>query len=139
MNHIVALFAGLVFGLGLVISGMSNPQKVIGFLDVTGTWDPTLMLVMIGAIGVGLIPFRMATQKDKTLFGEPMPSFNKTQIDSRLVIGSGLFGIGWGLAGICPGPGITLLGSGMFEGVIFVLSMLAGMYAFQIYQSSKLP
>lgn len=130
MNIAISFFTGLLFGFGLLISGMSNPEKVLGFLDVAGAWDPSLALVMAGAIGVALIPFRLATKKEKTLLGTPMPTLNNTQIDHRLLLGSALFGIGWGLAGICPGPGITLLGAGIVEGLIFVLAMLAGMAAY---------
>jgi uncharacterized membrane protein YedE/YeeE len=96
--------AGLLFGLGLLLSGMSNPAKVLGFLDVTGQWDPSLMLVMGGAIAIGFFAFRRAERQTHSLLGEPMQLPDKSRLTPRLVLGSALFGIGWGLAGICPGP-----------------------------------
>lgn len=138
MHIVFSLFTGLLFGLGLLISGMSNPQKVLSFLDIAGAWDPSLMFVMAGAIAVGLIPFRLAANKEKSFLGTPMPSLCKTQIDWKLLLGSALFGTGWGLAGICPGPAITLLGAGLFEGLVFVLAMLAGMLVFQLFNAKSL-
>lgn len=137
MNIFVSLLTGLLIGLGLLISGMTNPQKVLAFLDVAGAWDPSLAFVMAGAIGVGLIPFRLAAKKEHTLLGTPMQTLNKTTVDRKLVVGSALFGIGWGLAGICPGPAITLLGAGVFQGFIFVLAMLTGMFLNTLYASAR--
>lgn len=128
MQLFISFFAGLLFGLGLLISGMSNPEKVLSFLDITGTWDPSLVLVMGGAIGIALIPFRIAAKSSVTLLGDPIVPPNKQTIDAKLILGSALFGIGWGLAGICPGPAITLIGAGITDGFIFVLAMLAGMW-----------
>ncbi|WP_040720066.1 DUF6691 family protein [Oxalobacter paraformigenes] len=127
MFHLVSLISGLLFGLGLIVSGMANPQKVIAFLDLTGNWDPSLAFVMIGAIGVGLIGFTCARKKGKTWLGVPMQWPGATKIDWRLVTGSSLFGIGWGLAGVCPGPALVALSAGITPVVIFILSMLAGM------------
>lgn len=137
MNIVSAFFVGLLFGLGLIVSGMSNPAKVLGFLDLAGNWDPSLALVMAGALTVGLIAFRTAGGRVTSLLGEPMqiPAIGK--IDKRLVSGSALFGVGWGLAGICPGPALTLLGAGIIKGIIFVAAMLAGMLLFEIYQRRR--
>ena len=131
MNNLFAGIAGLVFGLGLIVSGMSNPAKVLGFLDLAGAWDPSLMLVMGGAIGVGVFAFSAAKKRQRSLLGLPMQLPSATQIDRRLVGGSLLFGVGWGLAGICPGPALVLSGAGVPAGFIFVTAMLAGMGVFE--------
>lgn len=137
MNIFSAFFTGLLFGLGLIVSGMSNPVKVLGFLDLGGNWDPSLMLVMAGAVAMGLIAFRAVGGKVTSLLGEPMqvPAIGK--IDKRLVSGGALFGTGWGLAGICPGPAFTLLGTGATKGFVFVAAMLAGMLFFEIHQRRR--
>lgn len=134
---IISLFCGLIFGLGLLISGMANPQKVLGFLDITGLWDPSLILVMAGAILAALLPFQWAKNQSRSLLGQTMQLPDKTQIDRPLIVGSLLFGIGWGLAGICPGPAIVLLGLKQINAIYFVLAMLAGMWLFQILQKRK--
>jgi uncharacterized protein len=134
---IISLFCGLIFGLGLLISGMANPQKVLGFLDITGLWDPSLILVMAGAILAALLPFQWAKNQSRSLLGQTMQLPDKTQIDRPLIVGSLLFGIGWGLAGICPGPAIVLLGLKQINAIYFVLAMLAGMWIFQILQKRK--
>jgi uncharacterized protein len=133
MRVIAAAIAGLVFGLGLILSGMANPAKVIGFLDLAGAWDPSLALVMAGAIAVGLIGFRMAGQRQQTLLGDPMrlPATKGMPIDRRLLAGSLLFGVGWGVAGFCPGPGLVALGMGEGGALVFVLAMLLGMGGFE--------
>jgi len=129
-----AYVAGLIFGLGLIVSGMANPAKVIGFLDLAGAWDPSLALVMAGAIGVGLIAFALARRRSHSLLGEPMLLPRASRIDRRLIIGSVLFGIGWGIAGICPGPALVLLGAGQSKGMLFLVAMLAGMGIFWILE-----
>lgn len=134
---IISLCCGLIFGLGLLISGMANPQKVLGFLDITGLWDPSLILVMAGAILAALLPFQWAKNQSRSLLGQTMQLPDKTQIDRPLIVGSLLFGIGWGLAGICPGPAIVLLGLKQINAIYFVLAMLAGMWIFQILQKRK--
>lgn len=134
---IISLFCGLIFGLGLLISGMANPQKVLGFLDITGLWDPSLILVMAGAILAALLPFQWAKNQSRSLLGQTMQLPDKTQIDRPLIVGSLLFGIGWGLAGICPGPAIVLLGLKQINAIYFMLAMLAGMWIFQILQKRK--
>ena len=131
MNLLISGLAGLLFGLGLIVSGMSNPAKVSGFLDITGTWDPSLVFVMGGAISVGLVAFTFARRRSLTLLGLPMDLPASRRLDARLVGGSVLFGLGWGLAGICPGPALVLVGAGSVKGIVFALAMLAGMAAFE--------
>ena len=132
-----SFLAGLLFGLGLIISGMSNPAKVLGFLDLAGLWDPSLIGVMGGAVAVGLLGFRIGRQRGTTLLGNKISWPTATRVDRPLLVGSALFGIGWGLAGICPGPGIVLLGSGIAQGLVFVLAMLAGMALFALTRRSN--
>ena len=134
MNILSALLVGLVFGLGLIVSGMANPAKVLGFLDLAGAWDPSLALVMAGAIGVGLPGFALAKRLNTSLLGQPMKLPTSSVIDRRLVLGSLAFGAGWGLAGYCPGPAIVALGAGQSSALVFVLAMLAGMVAFELLQ-----
>lgn len=127
MVNLIALLAGLVFGLGLMIGGMTNPAKVLAFLDIAGDWDPSLAFVMLGAIGVGFFAFRKISPCSRSVLGLPVDLPEATQIDRPLIIGAMLFGIGWGLVGFCPGPAIAsvLIGGGSVW--IFVASMLAGM------------
>lgn len=131
MRILMALIAGLVFGIGLIISGMSNPAKVLGFLDLAGNWDPSLALVMAGAILVSFIPFRLASRAPRALLGEPMRLPTARDIDRRLVLGSLVFGVGWGLAGYCPGPALVSLALGGYKPLVFVGSMVGGMLLFQ--------
>ena len=132
-----AFIAGLVFGLGLIVSGMGDPAKVLGFLDLAGAWDASLALVMGGAIGVGLVAFGYFKYRSRSLLGLPMQLPTARQIDRRLLIGSAIFGIGWGLAGICPGPALVLLGMGAAKGLAFTVAMLAGMAVFERQQRSE--
>ena len=134
MQILMALVAGLVFGLGLILSGMTNPAKVIGFLDLAGNWDPSLALVMAGAIAVSFVPFRMARNRSMALLGGPIRLPTASDIDRRLVLGSLAFGVGWGLAGYCPGPALASLLSGGAKPLLFVISMLAGMAIFELLQ-----
>lgn len=127
MGNLTALFAGLLFGFGLIISGMANPAKVLSFLDLAGAWDPSLALVMAGAIAVGLVGFTLAKGRTRSFSGTPMQLPTATQIDRRLLIGGVMFGVGWGLAGICPGPALVGLGSGIPQAFLFVAAMLSGM------------
>ena len=132
MNRLFASFAaGLIFGIGLIVSGMSDPGKVKGFLDVAGEWDPSLAFVMGGAILVGFFAFRFARARAQTLFGDAMHLPTRGDIDKPLVLGSLVFGVGWGLAGFCPGPALVSLGSGQEKALWFVLAMLVGMLAFE--------
>lgn len=126
-SAIVAGLAGLIFGLGLLLSGMGNPAKVQNFLDFSGTWDPSLGLVMGGAIGVGLFAFSWARRRRTALLGGPMQLPTNTVIDRRLLTGSAMFGAGWGLAGFCPGPALMNLATLRPEVWLFVAAMLAGM------------
>ncbi|MGR3890006.1 YeeE/YedE family protein [Pseudomonas sp. 1152_12] len=132
-----AWVAGLVFGIGLLVSGMTNPAKVIAFLDVSGRWDPSLAFVMGGAIAVAAVGFKFARTRTQSLLGLPMNLPTARNIDRRLVMGSLLFGVGWGVAGICPGPALVLLGSGLPQGVVFVIAMLAGMGLFEWLERRK--
>jgi uncharacterized membrane protein YedE/YeeE len=134
MNVVAALLSGLVFGLGLIVSGMANPAKVLGFLDLAGAWDPSLAFVMAGAIGVGLVAFRIARGRSTSLLGTPMALPTNRVIDRRLVAGSVLFGIGWGVAGFCPGPALVALGFGANKALVFVAAMLAGMFVFELIE-----
>jgi uncharacterized protein len=132
-----ALLSGLLFGFGLILAGMTNPAKVLGFLDITGTWDPSLAFVMIGAIGVGLFAFKWASHHPTSLLQQSIHLPGTHLIDKRLVIGGTLFGAGWGLVGICPGPAIVLMGTGHQSGIIFVCAMLAGMVIFELLNRFK--
>ena len=128
MRTLIALASGLVFGLGLIASGMTDPAKVKGFLDLFGAWDPSLALVMGGAIAVGVFGFAAARRRSLSWTGEPMALPTQRAIDGRLVGGGVLFGIGWGIAGFCPGPAVVALGGGLGPAAIFVVAMLAGMW-----------
>ena len=130
-----ALVSGLLFGLGLILSGMANPAKVLGFLDLAGLWDPSLALVMGGAIAIGSIAFAIAKKLHLSYLGLSMQIPTIRAIDKRLALGSVVFGTGWGLAGICPGPAIVLLGAGSIKGAVFVSSMLIGMGMYQLVDS----
>jgi uncharacterized protein len=136
-NNFFALLSGLVFGLGLILAGMANPAKVLGFLDLAGLWDPSLALVMVGAIAVGSIAFILAKKRHLSYLGLTMQIPTNRIIDKRLAIGSLAFGVGWGLAGICPGPAIVLLGAGSFKGLIFTIAMLIGMGIFELLEGQK--
>jgi uncharacterized protein len=127
MTILVALACGLVFGLGLLGSGMADPVKVLAFLDVAGAWDPSLLFVMGGAIAVGLGAFAIAKRRERSWSGAPMALPTATRIDTRLVVGGLLFGAGWGLAGYCPGPALVGAASGSASAATFVVAMLAGM------------
>jgi uncharacterized protein len=133
-----ALLSGLVFGLGLIISGMANPSKVLGFLDLAGAWDPSLALVMAGAIGVGFFAFLIAKRRNLSLIGAEMKLPTATHIDKRLLTGGALFGVGWGIAGFCPGPGLVALGMGEPKALVFVVAMLMGMIVFQLLERRQL-
>ena len=132
-----SLLAGLVFGLGLIVSGMANPAKVLGFLDLAGAWDPSLAFVMAGAIAVAAFAFALAKKRTASFLGAAMKLPGSCDIDRRLVIGSVLFGIGWGVAGFCPGPGLVVLGMGEIKALVFVGAMLAGMGIFELIERRK--
>lgn len=127
MALLIALLAGVIFGLGLIVGGMTNPAKVLAFLDITGDWDPSLAFVMAGAIAIGFFAFRQAKRRATSVLGDIIDLPEKTRIDRQLIAGALLFGIGWGLAGFCPGPALVALTIGGSPVWIFVASMLAGM------------
>jgi len=127
MGKIVAFLAGLLFGIGLLLAGMANPAKVLGFLDLVGHWDPSLALVMVAAIGVALPFFTWARRHDRTLLGGVMQLPQRRDLDGQLIGGSLLFGVGWGIAGICPGPALVTFAAGYWQGALFCLAMLVGM------------
>ena len=134
-NHlyrVVEFAVGLLFGLGLMLSGMTDPGKVVGFLDLFGTWDPSLALVMGGAIMVGFFAFTVAKKRTTTFFGGMLRLPTTNRMDKPLVIGSLLFGAGWGLAGFCPGPALVSMADGQPKALVFVLAMLVGMLGFEL-------
>jgi len=132
MHRVTEFLVGLLFGLGLLLSGMTDPGKVIGFLDLSGLWDPSLAFVMGGAIAVGFFAFALAKERTESFLGGALRLPTSTQIDRRLVIGSALFGAGWGIAGFCPGPGLVSMAAGQPKAAVFVVAMLAGMVVFEL-------
>ena len=138
MQHRITEFAvGLLFGLGLILSGMTDPGKVIGFLDLAGPWDPSLALVMGGAILVGVFAFALAQRRTRTFLGGALHLPGASDLDRRLVLGSLVFGAGWGLAGFCPGPALVSLGAGQPEAAVFVAAMVAGMAVFELLEQRR--
>ena len=136
MNSLFTAFAsGVIFSIGLGISGMTQPAKVTAFLDFTGNWDPSLACVMIGAITVHAILYQVIRRRPTPLFASAFSIPTRQDIDPRLVGGSALFGIGWGLGGFCPGPAVTSLASGHISVVIFVAAMIGGMYLYRVVES----
>lgn len=145
-NHIsntaaltLSLLSGLIFGIGLILAGMANPAKVLAFLDIAGLWDPSLGLVMAGAIGIGLVAFGIAKRRNLSYLGFSIQLPTNRIIDKRLVLGSMGFGIGWGLVGICPAPAFVLLGVGSSKGIIFVTAMIIGMGIYELLESYGKP
>jgi hypothetical protein len=137
MNRLLEFIAGLLFGIGLIVSGMTDPGKVTGFLDLSGDWDPSLALVMGGAIAVGFFAFAAARKRSTSLLGGTMYLPASDSVDSRVLIGSVVFGVGWGLSGFCPGPAVVATGAGYWQALVFTLSMLAGMAVHEL--SVRLP
>jgi uncharacterized membrane protein YedE/YeeE len=133
MQILVSFFVGLLFGIGLIVGGMTNPAKVQGFLDLAGSWDPSLAFVMGAAVLVGLVAFRFAGKRERSLLGEAMRLPTARQIDRRLVLGGLAFGIGWGLAGYCPGPALASLALGG-KPLVFCIAMVAGMGLFELLE-----
>jgi uncharacterized membrane protein YedE/YeeE len=131
MKKHVGLFSqyvfGILFGWGLIISGMSNPQKILGFLDIAGNWDPSLAFVMMGAVLIGLAGFYVVSKRAQAFFGGALHIPARRDITKPLLIGSLIFGAGWGIAGFCPGPALVALGAGHLKALVFVAAMLAGM------------
>jgi uncharacterized membrane protein YedE/YeeE len=137
MYALYSFIAGLIFGIGLIVSEMWSPVKVLGFLDLFGKWDPSLLVVMGGAVAVGIVAFALAGRRTTTLINTPMHMPTARGIDLKLVAGSALFGIGWGLAGFCPGPALVALGSGHVKAFLFVVAMLAGMGIYELLERRR--
>jgi len=137
MTIFASWVAGVIFGLGLIVSGMADPAKVLGFLDLAGAWDPSLAFVMAGAIAVGAVAFAVARERTVSFLGVEMNLPTTRRIDRRLVAGSLMFGIGWGVAGFCPGPGLVALGMGEIKALVFVVAMLAGMGLYEVLERRK--
>lgn len=133
MNHLVAFIAALIFGIGLGVSGMTLPSRVIGFLDVTGDWDPSLALVMLGAVTVYAVSYRFIMKRSRPVLAEKFQIPTRRDIDWKLLLGSAIFGIGWGLGGFCPGPALVGVVSAKPAVVVFVISMIAGMYLYGFF------
>jgi uncharacterized membrane protein YedE/YeeE len=137
MKLIYSLFTGLIFGTGIAISGMMNPAKVFNFFDVAGTWDPSLAFVMGGAIFITFIGYRLVWRRDAPLFGGRFQLPTSNAIDTRLIVGSAIFGIGWGIAGFCPGAAIPALGTGRWEVVLFLVAVTVGFYARRLIAAAQ--
>ena len=137
MYAFFAFVAGLVFGIGLIVSQMASPAKVLGFLDLAGRWDPSLAFVMAGAIAVAVFGFALAGRRPATLLGTPFLLPTTRVIDRRLVGGALVFGVGWGLGGFCPGPALVALGAGQAKAFVFVAAMLAGMLVFEGIEAAR--
>lgn len=137
MRNLISLATGSLFGLGLVISGMTDTLKVQGFLDLFGAWDPSLMFVMGGAIIPMFIAWRVAAKRSVSLVGSKLPSSPNTQLDRPLIIGAVLFGMGWALAGFCPGPALASVTFGGTSGIAFIAAMLIGMFGFAAYKNMR--
>lgn len=137
MATFIQFFTGLLFGIGLLVAGMTNPAKIKGFLDIAGAWDPSLALVMGGAVAVGLAGFRLARGRTQSLLGGPMRLPDNTEIDRRLVLGSLTFGAGWGLGGFCPGPALASVATGSPKVIVFTLAMVAGMALFAFLERPR--
>ena len=127
MLNVSSFITGAIFGLGLIISGMTNPEKVLGFLDLAGAWDPSLFFVMVGAISISAVAFYIARRRARSVLGAPMQLPTSKRIDKRLLLGSLMFGVGWGIAGFCPGPALVSTASGQPKALLFTAAMLAGM------------
>lgn len=133
LHRLSEFVVGLLFGWGLLISGMTDPGKVIGFLDLAGAWDPSLAFVMGGAVAVGLVAFTLARRRTTTVLGGALHLPSRHDIDTRLVVGALLFGAGWGLAGFCPGPALVSMAAGHTQALVFVGAMVAGMALFELF------
>lgn len=137
MKILMTLIAGLLFGLGLILSGMTDPSKILAFLDLAGSWNPSLAFVMGGALLIGSLAFPLASRQTRSLLGETMRLPTATSIDRRLVLGGLTFGVGWGLAGYCPGPALASLAQGGAKPLLFFVAMLAGMALFELLEKTR--
>jgi len=134
MNKIISAFAiGILFGVGLTIAQMVNPAKVLSFLDLAGNWDPSLAFVMGGGAGVAAVGYRLVLRRSRPILADAFQVPTRTDLDARLILGGALFGIGWGIAGLCPGPALAVLALGRSEAMIFVLAMVSGFALFELY------
>ena len=133
--QVAALFAGLLFGLGLVVSQMINPNKIIGFLNVTGDWDPSLALVLVAAVTMSFLGLRLAARRTRPIVSDKFQIPSRRDLDGRLIIGAAIFGIGWGLAGYCPGPALAALTVGTWEPVVFLGAMFLGSLLCRFFES----
>jgi len=131
MGALIAFFSGLIFGIGLLLSGMTDPQRVLAFLDVAGAWNPALALVMGGAVALALPVFAYARHHGNSLAGQALARIDRKAITPRLLAGSALFGMGWGLSGICPGPGLIIATSGQWKPLLFLASVVVGIFAYR--------
>lgn len=138
MALLTSFLTGLLFGVGLIVSGMTDPSKIIGFLDLAGAWDPSLAFVMGGAVLVGAAGFRLAERRPTSILGGLRQLPGTRGIDARLVLGSTMFGAGWGLAGFCPGPAVVAFGAGYDKAVVFVIAMLAGMAMYELTERRRM-
>ncbi len=137
MRHLAVFIAGLLFSAGLTVSGMINPAKVVGFLDLFGDWDPSLAFVMAGAVAVNFIGHRLVTKRSRPLFADKFAIPTRREIDAELIIGASLFGVGWGLVGLCPGPAVAALGVSPAAASLFVAAMLIGMAAGRAFKARR--
>jgi uncharacterized membrane protein YedE/YeeE len=137
MSKIISLVSGIIFGVGLVISEMINPEKVLGFLDLFGNWDPSLAFVMIGALIVSSPLFHIIKNKEKPLFAKKFNYSNNKEVNNRLIVGSALFGAGWGLGGLCPGPAISSIALININSITFVFAMFFGFYLVKFLKLSS--
>lgn len=134
---LLALLAGFIFGVGLIVSGMTQPAKVVGFLDILGGWDPSLAFVMLGAIAVHFLAYRLVPRLPRPLWASRWTLPTRRDVDARLIVGAVLFGAGWGLGGYCPGPALTSVASGTMSALLFTGSMLLGMWAYNLWETSR--
>lgn len=137
MQIFIALLAGLLFGIGMIVAGMTDPSKVIGFLNITGVWNPSLAFVMVGGIAIATLAFRFAATKTQSFFGSAFRIPTATQINWRLILGGLIFGIGWGLAGYCPGPALASIVTGGSKPLVFAAAMLGGMAIFELLEFTR--
>ena len=137
MTKFVAFLCGLLFSAGLIVGGMSNPQKILAFLDITGNWDPSLLIIMGAGLVVSMIGYQLTRRRQQSVLACPLNIPINKVIDKPLVLGSALFGLGWGLAGICPGPGLVLVGAGFYQGILFVLAMIVGWLLVGLFRKTQ--
>ncbi|MCT8263576.1 YeeE/YedE family protein [Proteus terrae] len=137
MTKFVAFLCGLLFSAGLIVGGMSNPQKILGFLDITGNWDPSLLIIMGAGLLVSVIGYQLTRRRQQSVLACPLNIPTNKVIDKPLVLGSVLFGLGWGLAGICPGPSLVLAGAGFYQGILFVLAMIVGWLLVGLFRKTQ--